>query len=219
MKPHVPWRVKKWCADRFPRLYYLLVHSWRGTNSAGYWDKVLERAWDDPRYVWPTKNRMFSGYFKKDSTIVDIGFGTGTLLRSFLAQGFTGLWGYEHSDYALSRMAEMGVAVRKGSLPDLALPDSFFDGVIVSEVLEHLLRRRRFLREIARILKPAGRAVVSVPDNCMGPEEEPEHTIRYTAHTLRLLLEEYFHVEEIFSIQDENPKDQSLVAVVRKKCG
>lgn len=45
----------------------------------------------------------------------------------------------------------------------LPFPDRFFDLVICSEVLEHIRNQNTAAREIARVLKPGGNLVVSVP--------------------------------------------------------
>jgi SAM-dependent methyltransferase len=45
----------------------------------------------------------------------------------------------------------------------LPFRDASFDVVICSEVLEHIADHRRAIRESIRVLKPAGRLVVSVP--------------------------------------------------------
>lgn len=47
----------------------------------------------------------------------------------------------------------------------LPLPDNFFDGVIFTEVLEHLVYNpKTLIREIFRILRPNGEVVVSTPN-------------------------------------------------------
>jgi SAM-dependent methyltransferase len=48
-------------------------------------------------------------------------------------------------------------------LQDIAFPDAKFDTVIVHNVLEHVPDDARALREIRRVLKPGGRALLSVP--------------------------------------------------------
>ncbi|HEV7528646.1 MAG TPA: class I SAM-dependent methyltransferase [Solirubrobacteraceae bacterium] len=45
----------------------------------------------------------------------------------------------------------------------LPLADASVDGVVSANLLEHIADDRRALREMARVLKPAGRAVVVVP--------------------------------------------------------
>jgi SAM-dependent methyltransferase len=45
----------------------------------------------------------------------------------------------------------------------LPFPDAHFDGVICSEVMEHIPEHYRAVDELVRVLKPAGHLVVSVP--------------------------------------------------------
>jgi SAM-dependent methyltransferase len=47
---------------------------------------------------------------------------------------------------------------------DLAFPDASFDAVICNHVLEHVPDDRRAMREIRRVLKPGGWALLLVPD-------------------------------------------------------
>jgi SAM-dependent methyltransferase len=48
-------------------------------------------------------------------------------------------------------------------LTDLPLPDGWADLILCSHVLEHIPDDRRAMAEIARVLRPGGRAVVMVP--------------------------------------------------------
>lgn len=59
-------------------------------------------------------------------------------------------------------------ACMRGSIHALPFPDASFDCVIASEVLEHLPDDAGALREISRVLRPAGLLAVSVPRE--GPE-------------------------------------------------
>jgi SAM-dependent methyltransferase len=58
--------------------------------------------------------------------------------------------------------------VVRGDLLALPFPDASVDRVIAAEVLEHIPDDRAAMAEIARVLKPGGRAAVTVPR--YGPE-------------------------------------------------
>lgn len=58
--------------------------------------------------------------------------------------------------------APAGAAVERLDVTDLALPDASTGGVLISHVLEHV-DDRAALREIRRVLRPGGLAVIMVP--------------------------------------------------------
>jgi len=75
-----------------------------------------------------------------------------------------------------------------------------YDFVLCSEVLEHLPRPEAAIAEMARILKPSGQLLLSVPF-LSRLHEEPHDYFRYTEHGLRALLERHeFEVREIVPI-------------------
>ena len=67
-------------------------------------------------------------------------------------------------------------------------PDASFDGVLCSQVLEHVFTPEEFLREIARVLRPGGRLVLAVPF-AWDEHEQPHDFARYSSFGLRALLE------------------------------
>lgn len=73
-------------------------------------------------------------------------------------------------------------------LTDASLPDSSFDVVICLHVLEHIGDDRRALREIHRILRPGGFAIIDVPLDEREETFEPE--ARTPKERLRLLGQE-----------------------------
>ena len=66
----------------------------------------------------------------------------------------------------------------------IALPDSIADTVLCTDVLEHLFRPQRAWNEIARILKPGGKAIVGVPF-LYWVHEAPHDYHRYTSFALK----------------------------------
>jgi SAM-dependent methyltransferase len=64
-----------------------------------------------------------------------------------------------------ARGAEDANPVLCGDAARLALPDAAFDAAVCAEVLEHLDDDAAALAELARVLRPAGLLVVTVPAN------------------------------------------------------
>lgn len=54
-------------------------------------------------------------------------------------------------------------STQAGDALNLPYPDNFFDVVLISEVLEHVPADNRAISELVRVLKPGGKAGVTVP--------------------------------------------------------
>lgn len=103
-----------------------------------------------------------------DLTILDCACGRGFYLNMYRYVSRCRLVGLE-LDPAIIRKAQRNV----GHLPDITLtrgniyalpfPDDFFDGVILSEILEHIEDDVAGLREVWRVLKPGGVVAITVP--------------------------------------------------------
>jgi ubiquinone/menaquinone biosynthesis C-methylase UbiE len=212
----IPWRVKNFISEHFPLLFHFAVNVGRGGNSAEHWNRRLEETWDSPARKWPSKDALVESLTSKTDAVLDIGCGEGSMLRYLKQQGYSNLHGLEISDYAVRRLRDEGIEMHRGVLPSIPLPDASFDVVIASQVLEHIIRRRRFLAEIRRVLKPGGRAFIFVPDNCLGPISEPEHVIKFNAHSLRKLLERFFQITTLSSMRDVNHPMSILFAQLTK---
>lgn len=56
-----------------------------------------------------------------------------------------------------------GITLTRGNIYALPFPDDHFDGVILSEILEHIDDDVAGLREVWRVLKPGGVVAITVP--------------------------------------------------------
>lgn len=104
-------------------------------------------------------------FVKKNSTILDIGCGAGTLLQELSALGYMSI-GVERDTRSLS-LDEKNITVLEGSaetLPAQILPESC-DAIVISHVLEHLSDPIAALRSAAKLLKPSGLMFCEVPNN------------------------------------------------------
>jgi SAM-dependent methyltransferase len=71
---------------------------------------------------------------------------------------------------------------------DIPLDDASVDTVLCTDVLEHLEEPAAAIREAARVLRPGGHAIYTVP-LLWHLHEEPRDFYRYTPHGLRYLME------------------------------
>jgi SAM-dependent methyltransferase len=93
--------------------------------------------------------------------VLDVGCGTGRFLDA-LPAGYERV-GVDVSDAMLDRAREKGIEVALASGGTLPFDDDSFDLVTTFAVLHHLIDRdlvRATLREIARVVKPGGAAIV-----------------------------------------------------------
>jgi 2-polyprenyl-3-methyl-5-hydroxy-6-metoxy-1,4-benzoquinol methylase len=98
--------------------------------------------------------------------VAEVGSGGGHVLRMFPEANLTAI---DVSDeyLAIARKNLAGYQVRfvKGEVDKLDLPPAAFDRVICTEVLEHVVDPDAVLGAIARLLRPSGVAVVTVPND------------------------------------------------------
>jgi len=103
----------------------------------------------------------------RGKSAIDCGCGAGEYVRALTNLG-ADAWGIE---YSAEKIAE---AVRIGGLPEgrvavgdieaIEFADDHFDIALVNEVLEHVPRDDRGIREVHRILKPGGVALIFSPN-------------------------------------------------------
>lgn len=98
--------------------------------------------------------------------VAEVGSGGGHVLRMFPEARLTAI---DVSDeyLAIARRNLAGYDVRfvKGEVEGLNLPAGSFDRVICTEVLEHVVDPDSVLGAIARLLRPSGVAVITVPND------------------------------------------------------
>ncbi|HAR19581.1 MAG TPA: SAM-dependent methyltransferase [Cytophagales bacterium] len=79
------------------------------------------------------------------------------------------------------------------NLPPLKnLPDNFYDTVVSFQVIEHIQKDKEYLKEIARVLKPGGKAYITTPNRPMSLSRNPWHVREYTGHELEAIAKPYF---------------------------
>lgn len=104
-------------------------------------------------YYYPFFEAMAMGLQKKfsASNILDIGCGKGFLVEAFERQGLKA-YGMDISKYALSKSKATNLIL--GSAESLPFKDNSFDLITCFEVIEHLEKTEKFVKEAKRILVP-----------------------------------------------------------------
>jgi SAM-dependent methyltransferase len=199
----LPWRIKNFFSEHFPLGYHLLANVQARHESEEYWNMAFDISWQLGSRDWPTKNQLIRALTSTTDRILDVGCGTGSLLRYLQEYGYANLEGLEISRRAVEVLGERGITMHHARLPNLPLPDQQFDVVIASQVLEHIIWRRKFLYGLRRILKPMGTLIIFVPDNCLGPIDEPSHVIKFTKETLTKELSACFKSVFVETMKDE----------------
>ncbi|HSE32392.1 MAG TPA: methyltransferase domain-containing protein [Pyrinomonadaceae bacterium] len=128
----------------------------------------------------------------RKARILDVGCGTGANL--LLLSRYGEAEGVDISDDALAFCRERGLEkVKSGSAEQLPYEDASFDLVTALDVVEHLDDDLAGLKEMRRVLRPGGRALVFVPTFMFlwGLQDDvSNHRCRYRLTELRRVMAE-----------------------------
>jgi SAM-dependent methyltransferase len=133
--------------------------------SSLYHRRFSQRDLETKRAMWQVlAERVFQQYLPPDGTVVDLGAGNCELVNSLVAARRVAV----DLNPDTSKFAAPGVEFLQTSSEHLlVLEDASVDAVFTSNFFEHLLSKDALLRtlgEVHRILKPAGRIVVLMPN-------------------------------------------------------
>jgi SAM-dependent methyltransferase len=102
---------------------------------------------------------------KLEGDVLDMGAGGGFLTRLLAQARQRGAAGLAACDISAATFKADGVPFTQCNVDEgLPYPDASFDAVVAIEVMEHTRSSYRVLSEIARVLKPGGTIVFSVPN-------------------------------------------------------
>lgn len=139
----------------------------------------------------------------KGAHVWDIGGGAGGFASRMAAERGAQVVVIDHSEEALRQARERGHETMRVDLEREAMSGVVFGSrpplsalwVTCTEVVEHLsaAARERLLAGIRSAIED-GRAgaFISVPNNCLGPEEEPQHAVKFTAVSFLRTLRYHF---------------------------
>ena len=98
------------------------------------------------------------------SKILDVGCGTGEMAAKLMGRGYT-VWGLDISEAMISHARDRWGSDRfqVGDTEHIPFGNNMFDAVVCLGVIEYQDTDEQTLREIWRVLKPGGWAVISTP--------------------------------------------------------
>lgn len=111
-------------------------------------------------------HKILTLHGKNKPKVLNIGVGNGWLEQRCSAQGWE-TYALDPSETAIVMLKEKGISGKVGYIEEMPYPDSFFDVVFCSEVIEHLSDEQvhKGLQEIERVLKNSGVLIGTVPLN------------------------------------------------------
>ncbi len=161
----------------------------------------------------PGYYRDITRHFPADTTLLDIGSGTG-----WLADHFPNYTGLDAAPEAVAQAAEKGRNVRLGDLADpLPFEDGSFDSAVIKDVLEHVPDPAATVREVYRVVKPGGLVFASSPDAQRWVWNDYTHRRPFTRKAFRLLFTDHGFTVERLGYESVVPGTGHISARTRRK--
>lgn len=147
--------------------------SWRKDALASVYDRIA--------FLVPPNNR-----------VIDIGGGRGLLAERLRKEKGCSVEVWEHSDVAISACREKLIPSRGVDLEEAKFyPEVVGRTIVSTEVFEHISSASldRLLKTLSTTKEPC---FFSVPNDRLGPAEEPQHARKWTAIDFKRFLKKYF---------------------------
>jgi len=135
--------------------------------------------------------------FFTDKKILDLGCGDGVLTFELYKKGAE-CYGVDSSEEAIDYAKKKHNWLKSKALfyvescTKTHFKDAFFDGIISSDVIEHLNEPEMMLSEIHRLLKPGGIAVISTPIKFTKYPSDLMHSFEWFKEDFEILVKSIF---------------------------
>lgn len=176
-------------------------------NSQENWDALWAAEGEDTWRLYPPLYDRIVKLVPSAASVLDIGCGVGKLLDRLRDEKGCTTYGVDISPVAIEHARRKGhsaTAMRVDAEAAGRLTPSA-DVVIATEMLEHLDSDTIDVL-LGRIASLGKRALFAVPNNCMGPDEEPQHLQKWTALEFKRLLERHFKTVRVECIDAGAPR-------------
>lgn len=175
----------------------------------------------DWRDIERSTAELLKRHTKPGWRVLDVGVGLGRLLTQFPDLERYGL---DVSIDYLREARNAGIEVCCARAEDIPFTDSFFDAVVCTDVLEHVIDLNKVLGLVTHVLKPGGLLIVRVPDReDLSPYLAPDypytlaHIRSFDEASLRILLCRVYpfdFMEHSFAHLMTHPKSRIPIKIV-----
>ena len=129
------------------------------SSSAGHWDRLRDELFGDRAHL-----AALAAFADQDSVVGDLGCGTGQIsaaLAPFVARVIAVDESATMLQAAKRRLSGFdNIDLRRGELEALPIDDGRLDVAVLMLVLHHVPEPAKALADVARVLKPGGRAII-----------------------------------------------------------
>ena len=227
--------TKRWLKETYPNWRKDLgIHpmQFKNMNTKEHWDRLYTQEGGIKTWrTYPEKHdfiiNKLLGNLISDEEVLELGCGVGVFAKKLQKKEPNIIYyGLDISQVAIDELHKAGFKGEVNEIPPITKLDdtTTWDTVIGLEFLEHLDEKPRLnvIKEVSGLIQETGRAIFSVPDDHMSPDEVAEHRIKYNKDTFYKFLKKAFKNVTIHQVKtrpaiDSTIKYDFLVALCSNK--
>lgn len=138
----------------------------------------------------------FATPYIRNKVVLDVACGSGYGAYLLANKGATKVYAIDRDlktiQYAQQRYAHSRIRYQRASASHIPILTNSVDIITSFETIEHLRNGSQFLRELKRVLRPNGLAIISTPNKTYSIEDNPFHYREYTAREFYMVLNKFF---------------------------
>ena len=144
-----------------------VIEHFDSLSASGDWSRLYSISDAHSYHFQVRRARVLELLPEKVGRVLDVGMGPGILAEPIVKRGGT-FDGVDLSPEMVREASERyghleGTTFKVGNVESIQSPDAHYDQVLAIAVLEYLKTPDRALAEIARVLRPGGIAIITVP--------------------------------------------------------
>jgi len=187
----------------------------RNINTQTYWDQIYTSEGADSWRKYPEMFQKVSDAVLAGSSVIELGCGVGILGSKLTAERSVKYVGYDISEVAVNMAKSRFLDARVLDVNNITPADLGNDTVVMTELIEHMDRADAVnLLSLINHETSVRRIIITCPDNCMGPEEVPEHTALFNSEYLLELITDAGL--QVWSVSIDQADANHLICIVER---